>query len=83
MDNTETGFRSVAVEEFGHLGRGRRLAGELGYALSLEDQAQRALMLIGRLGLEIRLAVGADDYRGHLTSAMIEIGQFGLVENDD
>ena len=73
----------MAVEEFGHCWRGRGLAGELVHAESLKDQAQRALMLIGRLGLEIRLAVGADDYRGHLTSAMIEISQFGLVENDD
>lgn len=65
--------QSVAFEEFGHLGRGRSLAGELFDPESLKDQAQRALMLIQRLGLEIWFAIGADNHRGHLTSAMIEI----------
>src|SRR6476661_4683778 len=60
--------QSVAFEEFGHLGRGRSLAGELFDAESLKDQAQRALMLIQRLGLEIWFAIGADNHRGHLTS---------------
>ena len=66
-------IRSMAVEEFGHVGGGRRLAGELVDAESLEGQAQRALVLIKRLRLEIWFAVGADDHSGDLTSAMIEI----------
>ena len=63
--------RSVSVEEFGHLGCSGCLAGELVDAESLEDQTQCALVLIKRLRLEIWFAIGADEHRRDLTSAMI------------
>src|SRR5579864_6951850 len=77
-------WRGDAVsEKLRHVGSLCGGAGIAGDSQALQDEAQRALVLVERRGLKARFCLGAHNNGSHMSAAVRGVVASGLVKNDD